>query len=115
MIEHHDLGGEVEDSVGWLVMESGELSTLDVDLDVEANVIFGHAFGRLVVHLHVLHLEKECQIMKQFKTIDKLNQFQKKNVNISSEGSVASFFHQNKTIIPLLSRERISCEERSKR
>ena len=41
MIERHDLGGEVEDSVGWLVMESGELSTLDVDLDVEANVIFG--------------------------------------------------------------------------
>ena len=42
MIKHHDLGGEVEDSVGWLVLGvRGELSTLDVDLDVEANVIFG--------------------------------------------------------------------------
>ena len=37
MIEHHDLGGEVEDSVDWLVLGvRGELSTLDV----EANVIF---------------------------------------------------------------------------
>merc|ERR1719367_1492240 len=62
MVQHDDLGGEVRDSGGGLVLAvGGNVASLDVlhgnVLDVEANVVSGNSLGeRLVVHLHGLDL-----------------------------------------------------------
>merc|ERR1719342_260770 len=61
-IEDNNLGGEVLNSRGWLVLGiRGNISSLDVlhgdVLDVEADVISGNCLGeRLVMHLHGLDL-----------------------------------------------------------
>merc|ERR1719323_359745 len=62
MVEDNDLGGEVRNAGGGLVLGvRGNVSSLDVldrdVLDVEANVVSGHGLGeRLVVHLDGLDL-----------------------------------------------------------
>ena len=62
MVEHDDLGGEVRDTAGGLVLGvGGDVATLDVlhghILDVEANVVAGDGLGQgLVVHLDRLDL-----------------------------------------------------------
>ena len=62
VIEDNNLGSEVLNSRGWLVLGvRGDISSLDVlhgdVLDVEANVVSGDSlWERLVVHLHRLDL-----------------------------------------------------------
>merc|ERR1712243_238950 len=62
VIEDNNLGGEVLNSRGWLVLGiRGDISSFDVlhgdVLDVEADVVSGNGLGeRLVVHLHGLDL-----------------------------------------------------------
>jgi len=62
MVQHNDLGGEVRDTTGRLVLRvGGDISSLDIldgnVLDIEANVVSGHCLGqRLVVHLDGLDL-----------------------------------------------------------
>ena len=62
MIEDNNLGSEIRDSRGRLVLGvRGHVSSLDVlhgdVLDVEADVVSGNSLGeRLVVHLHGLDL-----------------------------------------------------------
>merc|ERR1719273_2350050 len=65
VVQHDDLGGEVGDASGGLVLGvGGDVASLDVldrhVLDVEANVVAGHSLGqRLVVHLDGLDLSGE--------------------------------------------------------
>merc|ERR1719348_1499234 len=65
MVEDDDLGGEVGDTGGGLVLRvRGDVASLDVlhgdVLDVEANVVAGDGLGEgLVVHLDRLHLSGE--------------------------------------------------------
>ena len=65
VVEHDDLGGEVLDTTGWLVLGvGGDVATLDVlhgdVLDVEADVVAGDGLGQgLVVHLDGLDLGGE--------------------------------------------------------
>merc|ERR1740123_1634979 len=65
VVEHDDLGGEVLDTAGWLVLGvGGDVATLDVldghVLDVEADVVAGDGLGQgLVVHLDGLDLGGE--------------------------------------------------------
>merc|ERR1719347_720375 len=62
VVQHNDLGGEVRDSGGGLVLAvGGNVTSLDVlhgdVLDVESNIVSGNGLGqRLVVHLHGLDL-----------------------------------------------------------
>merc|ERR1719481_1271294 len=62
MVQHNNLGGEVGNTAGGLVLGvGGNVSSLDVldrdVLDVEANVVSGNGLGkRLVVHLDGLDL-----------------------------------------------------------
>merc|ERR1719325_469460 len=65
VVQHDDLGGEVGDASGGLVLGvGGDVASLDVlyrhVLDVEANVVAGDSLGqRLVVHLDGLDLSGE--------------------------------------------------------
>merc|ERR1711894_749394 len=65
VVEHDDLGGEVSDTSGGLVLGvGGDVATLDVlhghVLDVEADVVAGDSLGQgLVVHLDGLDLSGE--------------------------------------------------------
>merc|ERR1719150_416555 len=65
VVQHDDLGGEVGDASGRLVLGvGGDVASLDVldrhVLDVEANVVAGDSLGqRLVVHLDGLDLSGE--------------------------------------------------------
>ena len=65
MVQHDDLGGEVRNTGGGLVLGvGGDVASLDVldrhVLDVEANVVAGDSLGqRLVVHLDGLDLSGE--------------------------------------------------------
>merc|ERR1719347_1325085 len=62
VVQHDDLGGEVRDSGGGLVLAvGGDVASLDVlhgdVLDVESNIVSGNGLRqRLVVHLHGLDL-----------------------------------------------------------
>merc|ERR1712158_101860 len=66
VVQHDDLGGEVRDAGGGLVLGvGGDVSTLDVldrhVLDVETNVVAGDGLGQgLVVHLNRLDLSGEA-------------------------------------------------------
>merc|ERR1711868_165289 len=65
VVQHDDLGGEVGDASGGLVLGvGGDVASLDIldrhVLDVEANVVAGDSLGqRLVVHLDGLDLSGE--------------------------------------------------------
>ena len=65
MVEHDDLGSEVRNTSGRLVLGvGGDVATLDIldghVLDVEANVVAGDSLGQgLVVHLDGLDLSGE--------------------------------------------------------